>query len=171
MLTRRNMITRLFSSIAAMFAAPLMFSHKTTSTYKGMTREEFHKAANSILESEKLTSEEAALKKYYDETEINSKPVWLGSNDKFYDLFVDNKGNLIDGTEIRPFLDWTPAHPEQPRWARIIRDRTEGVDIVGGTVYTKDKIITYLDSEIHTVDHSISSEMRTWFGEGNLDEA
>ncbi len=57
-------------------------------------------------------------------------------NNKFYDLFTDNEGNVIDGRDIRCFLDWTPEHPELPRWAKI----------------RKQKIVTFLDSEIHPVE-------------------
>jgi hypothetical protein len=98
------------------------------------------------------------LRSYYDETEINSKPVYMGElNDKFYDLFVDNKGNLIDGTDIRPFLDWTPLTPDRPRWARVSYKPLPLTSNQYPRGYVM-KLETYLDSEIHPVDE------RCWEG-------
>ena len=66
---------------------------------------------------EELDAEAAAFKQYYDETEINAKPISVGP---FYDQYVETKtGELVDGNEIRLFLDWSPLHPELPRWFRV----------------------------------------------------
>jgi len=41
------------------------------------------------------------------------------SNNKFYELFESEQGEYVDGHDIRPFLDWSPAHSDRPRWAKI----------------------------------------------------
>jgi hypothetical protein len=56
-------------------------------------------------------------------------------NQKFYLLYEDSRGHYVDGRKIRPFLDWSPAHPDRPRWAEV----EDG------------KILTYLDSELKPV--------------------
>lgn len=75
----------------------------------------------------------------YTDTTRAMRYSWIGANDQFYDLFVDMKtGELIDGNDIRPFLDWTPAHPEQPRWATVN--------------YHPPGFTVYLDSEIRPIE-------------------
>ncbi len=69
-------------------------------------------------------------------------------NDKFYDWFLDNDGRFVDGKEIRCFLDWTPEHPEQPRWARIARMASYR----NPEAYQECTLVTYLDSELHPVE-------------------
>jgi hypothetical protein len=66
----------------------------------------------------------------------------------YYEHYVETKtGKIIPGSEIRYFLDWTPQHPEQPRYARFIT-----ATILSGyrrieRAVTWD-LITYLDSEL-----------------------
>jgi len=62
-------------------------------------------------------------------------------------------GNLVPGNEIRLFLDWTPAHSELPRYARItriersIKSGYQGIE--RGSVWQENTLVTYLDNELH----------------------
>ncbi len=182
MKTRRQLFKSLLCMIPIPFV--LKGLGKVTSTYKRMTREqvraeglgiladdtvrqafieeckrqnEWKDAVDRTVESNRLwrrDAESEAFRKYYDETEINALPVYVGeSNNKFYDLFTDNEGNLIDGTEIRPFLDWTPLMPDKPRWAGV-----KFVDFAGRGDARGNRLgqlTTYLDSELHPVEDSM----------------
>jgi hypothetical protein len=65
---------------------------------------------------------------------------------------VVTTGEIISGNEIRLFLDWTPEHPEQPRYARITymtRPITSGYrGVERKRVWQQNIITTYLDSEL-----------------------
>lgn len=46
---------------------------------------------------------------------------------KFYEVYElrckDGSTKLVDGHEIRPFLDWTPEEPHMPRFAKLGKDK------------------------------------------------
>jgi hypothetical protein len=68
-------------------------------------------------------------------------------------FYVDTRtGQLISDREIRLFLDWTPQHPEQPRYARICYIKKPILSGYRGMerarVWQQNIITTYLDSEL-----------------------
>jgi hypothetical protein len=97
---------------------------------------------------------------------------WEGPNDQFYDLFVDMKtGELIDGNEIRPFLDWISQHPEQPRWARLhyvpLPLTSNQYPRGHRMVITRKVITTYLDSELRPIEGTQSKAVGSNFAPRN----
>lgn len=128
MSTRRSFISSLFSSLLVLIPVPFVFRRARNMFPKNL-QQEFSK----------------------DGIPPKINYFWTGVNDQFFELFVDNKtGDLVDGNEIRPFLDWTPQHPEIPRWARFnYHPLMTSNQFPRGY---RQVITTYLDSELRPIE-------------------
>lgn len=74
---------------------------------------------------------------------ISKRNTTKASDLKWYSKYKETATDeVIDGNEIRQFLDWTPKTPEQPRYARIWKYVHTG----------KTAMTTYLDSELVPVE-------------------